>query len=261
MLVSSQFGNVPGLGTAIETFENAVTFGINAQLKWWNGYISSTARDTTNDPTWRLRPGLILGKIAATGQWTNYSATATDGSEVASAILAYGMPMYDYLTGTYVSKYYAIIIGGNVQSANLYGLDGQARAQMSSRFTFDDDLSGDQWFPVKKFRSKTADYTVLAADNFTLFDNTGASGAVTFTLPTLANGLAFWFKVAADQTVTVASAAGNDMIAFNDASASSVAFSTSGQKIGGGVLVYANPGATKWLVEDISAGANTITVA
>lgn len=261
MLVSSQFGNVPGLGSTIETFENAVTFGIAAQLKWWNGYISSTARDTTNDPTWRLRPGLVLGKIAASGQWAQYDPTATDGTEVASAILAYGLPLYDYLTGTYQSKYYAICIGGNVQAANLYGLDGQARAQLSSRFTFDDDLSGDQWFPWKKFKAKTADYTILAADNFTLFHNTGAVGAVNLTLPSLANGYAFGVKVVADQTVTVTSAAGNDIIAFNDAAASSVAFSTPNQKIGGGFLIYSNPAATGWQVQNISAGANTITVA
>ena len=82
-----------------------------------------------------------------------------------------------------------------------------------------------------------------------------------FTLPALANGYKFGFRVQADQTITVASAAGDDMVAFNDASADSVAFSTGGAKVGGLVVVYTNPAGTKWIVEDHSAGANTITVA
>ncbi|MBX9682117.1 MAG: head decoration protein [Gemmataceae bacterium] len=260
-LIASQFGNLPGIQNQVETYEAAIMFGDQSQVKWWNGYISSTARDTTNDPTYRLRPGLVLGKIAATGQWTNYAPTATDGSQIAGAILAYGLTLLDYLTGTYQGKFYAIVIGGNVHAANLIGLDGQARAQLSSKFTFDDDLIGDQWVPFPQMVAKTADYTVTASDNGTAFTNTGAVGAVKFTLPTLANGLSFSFRVVANQSVTVTSAAGNDMVAFNDATASSVAFSTPNEKIGGGFLIYSNPAATAWIVENHSAGANTVTVA
>ena len=261
--VSSMFGNLPGVGAITETFEQEITFGINAQMTWWNGWIDADAVDSGSSPnTYRLRPGLVLGQVTSTGRWTNYSPTATNGSEVASGILGYGMRMQDVLSGSNVQKFYAIVIGGRVKGARLLGLDLMARQQMSAKFIFDDGIAGYQGFPCKRFQTKTAAYTVVAADNFTLFDNVGATGAVTFTLPTLANGYLFGFRVQADQDITVASAAGDDMIVFNDASADSVAFSTASERIGGMFVVYPNPGATKWIVEQRSAGsAHTVTVA
>ncbi len=259
--ISSQFGNLPGIGAAVESYEQAITFGIAAQLKWWNGYISADAVDVGNNPTWRLRPGLLLGLITSSGKWTNYSPTATDGSQVAQAVLAYGLRMQDVLTGVNTTKFYAIIIGGNLLSANILNLDGMARAQMSNRFTFDQNILGSQWFPTPNFVAKTGDYTITSADNFTTFTNAGAgSTAVNFTLPTLANGLCYSFRVIDDASLTVTSAAGNDMVAYNDKQASSVAFSTSSQKIGGGFRIYSNPAATQWIVENTSAGANGVSV-
>jgi hypothetical protein len=61
--------------------------------------------------------------------------------------------------------------------------------------------------------------------------------------------------------VTVASSEGSNLVALNNASASSVAFSTGSGKIGGGFRIYSNPAGTKWFVENASAGSNTITVA
>ena len=118
------------------------------------------------------------------------------------------------------------------------------------------------YLPFRGEVAKTADYTLTARDSGNLFTNTGASGAVTFTLPTIAPNLFFAFRVVADQTVTIASAGSNDnIVAYNDASADSVAFSTSSQKVGGGVILHSNQAGTKWYVTNISAGANTITVA
>lgn len=107
---------------------------------------------------------------------------------------------------------------------------------------------------------KTTDYTVVAADNGKLFTNEGAAGAVNFTLPTVAAGYRFWFKSVADQNLTVTGAAGT-VIALNNAAATSVAFSTASQKIGGGFMVESNAAGTKWRVQTFSAGANTVTVA
>lgn len=109
--------------------------------------------------------------------------------------------------------------------------------------------------------AKTADYTVLASDNGTLFTTTGAAGAVVFTLPARAANLCFWFLNAVDQNMTVASAAGDDMIVINDAAADSVAFSTANQKIGAVLMVWCNAAATKWYAANMSAGANTLTIA
>lgn len=258
----SSFGNLPGLGAAVETFEQAITWGPAYNLAWWSGYISANAVDSGNSPTWRLRPGLVLGKITATGLWTNYSPTATDGSEVAAGILAYGLRMQDVFTGSNTQKFYAIIVGGRVIGANLLGLDQNARNQMFPRFFFDDAIpAGGTDFPYSHFQNKTANYTVVAADNGSLFTTLGAVAEVDFTLPAIGPGLVFGFANQADQTMKVISAEGSNVIALNNLTATSVAFSTSSQKIGGNVKVYSNPAGTKWIVENNSAGSNTITVA
>ncbi len=259
-VLGSSFGNLPGMGTVVETFEQAITWGPAWQLRWWSGYIASTAFDTGNSPTWRLRPGLVLGKITSTGQWTNYSATATDGSQIAQGVLAYGLRMQDVLSGVNTTKFYAIVVGGSVKGANLLGLDNMARSQMSPQFQFDDNLSGNVDFGWLNFASKTANYQVLSTDNFTYFDNAGAGAPVTFTLPAIANGYRFGFRAVAAQNLIVASTEGNNIVAFNDAQASSLAFQTGSAIIGGNLVFYSNPAATAWYVQNMSAGANTITV-
>lgn len=62
--------------------------------------------------------------------------------------------------------------------------------------------------------SKTANYTVLAADSFTDFDNAGAAGVVTFTLPTAALGLNFTFSAVVAQQIKV-QAGGSDAISMS----------------------------------------------
>jgi len=265
-MASSMFGNAFGAGAAVETFEQAFTWGPVRQFVWAGGNsIYSGALDPTNTPTTNLRQGLVMGIVTSTEQWTNYNPAATDGSQVAVGVLTVGLVMLDFITQTAQTKMFGMMVGGQVQASKLIGLDLMARAQMSPRFLFDDFINGisptNYRFPWTNFVSKTASYSVVASDNFTLFDNTGATGAITFTLPAIANGYCFAFRVQADQNVIVASAEGANMIALNNAVANSVAFSTGSQKIGGQVIVYSNPGATKWIVETASAGANTVTVA
>lgn len=56
--------------------------------------------------------------------------------------------------------------------------------------------------------AKTAAYTVLATDAGKIFTNTGAAGAVTFTLPTVKAGMRFNFAVVAAQTLTLLATGG-----------------------------------------------------
>lgn len=260
----SGMGNVPGIGTTVETYEAAPTWARHSFLLWAPGQISSGILDPTNTPTTTIRPGLVLGIITANGSWTNYSPTATDGSQVAQGVLGVGLPMLDPFTNTTLAKVWGVIVGGPIQAAKLIGLDLQARADMSPFFRFDDFAAvpaSNFRYPWYKSASKTAAYQVLASDNFTIFDNVGAAGSVTFTLPAIANGYSFGFRVQADQSVVVASSEGANMVAFNNAVANSVAFSTAGQRIGGAFRVYSNPAGTKWIVVNESAGANGVTVA
>ena len=107
--------------------------------------------------------------------------------------------------------------------------------------------------------AKTANYQIVAGDNGTLFTNAGAVGAVTFTLPALAIGpMLFGFMVIADQTVTIASSEGDNIVTPNDASADSLAFQTPGDRVGGYVELFTNAAGTKWYVRKFSPNAVTI---
>lgn len=107
--------------------------------------------------------------------------------------------------------------------------------------------------------AKTANYTVgtVATDVFgTVFTNEGASGAVTFTLPSPTSGAYYFFAGVADQNITISAGAGLG-ITVNNAAAASIAFSTSSQKIGSFAVAIAV--GTKWLL--VNLGTNAATVA
>lgn len=260
-------GIPPGPQAAVETAENTFSWGPGTQLQFDYGVlIDGAARDGGNTGlTTQLRPGLLMGKVTSTGKYKQYDPTATDGTEQPFGILAsQGLKVID-LNGANRDVMGMLCIGGKVKNGALfsglspYTLDQYARAQLHPRFIFDDDFSGNWTYPYKREIAKTADYTVTAADNGTLFTNLGAVGAVTFTLPTRARGLNFGFMAIADQTITVASAGSlDDIVTFNDAAADSIAFSTGGSKIGAHVRLYCNPAETLWYMELLCK--NTLTV-
>ena len=248
---------MPGMGSPSESTENEFLWGNREVAHYESGVIVSTAVDSGGTPaTSNLRPGLLMGRVTASGKWKQYDPTATDGSEVAQGILRFGVNMLD-AGGTARDKAGVFVIRGFAKNAAVYGLDLMARRQLYARFVFDDEYSG----PAPLYRkvvAKTADYTVLASDNDTIFTNKGASGAVNFTLPALALGLHYQFCVEADQNVTVTSVPSDSLVVFNDAAADTIAFSTASEKVGGWIEVFANSDASKWLVK-VSLGAETQT--
>jgi hypothetical protein len=259
-LISSQFGDIAGITTARETIENAFGWGRRENLIIAPFTIDGAARDAGNTPTTELRPGLLLGRITGTSKLTTYSASNTDGSQVAVGVLPVGLKMTDVFTNANLDKNYGIIVAGPLQAAKLFGLDAKARADLFGRVIFDDDFTGNKEYPLKLEVAKTGDYTLKVSDSGSLFTNTGASGAVDFTLPAILPGLVYEFLVVADDTVTVTSNEGSNIVAFNNPAASSLAFSTSSQKVGGHLLVFSNVAGTLWYVSDLSPD-NAITVA
>jgi len=252
MLITDSYAITPGLTTARETYENEFRWGSQYQGVFRNGLIDGASRDTGNTPTYELRPGLLLGEVTATGKYKQYSPTATDGSEVASAVLIEGLRMTDF-DGTDVDRFYAVLVGGPVKKSKLINFDNMARQQMD-KFHFDDigQVVGGHWFPWKRFVNKTGNYTIVAADNYTLFDNTGAAGTVVLTLPTIAAGYYFGALAGAAQIIRFTSAEGSNVIgtALTNSSVSVTA-------IGGLIKIYSNPAGTKWIVEQ--GGTQTIT--
>ena len=252
MMLNDSYGMVPGITTARETYENEFRWGSQYQGVIAGALISGAARDTGNTPTYELRPGLLLGQILATGLYTNYSPTATDGSEVASAVLMEGFRVRDFDDNN-KNVFYGVLVGGPVQASKILNLDNQARQQMD-KFMFDDIglLQGNHWFPWKRFQNKTANYTIVASDNLSMFDNAGASGTVVLTLPAIANGYMFGLRAEAAQVFRFTSAEGGNVIGT-----SATNTSVSVTAIGGVIWVYTNPAGTKWIVEQ--HGTQTIT--
>ncbi len=173
---------------------------------------------------------------------------------MAAAILIEGLRMLDFLNNP-VDRFYAVLVGGPVQATKVLGLDGMARSQMR-KFIFDDifNIQGNDYFPFKRFQNKTANYTIVASDNFSMFDNTGAVGEVDLTLPPIGNGYLFGLRAQAAQTLKFISNEGGNVIGTT-ATQSSVSVTA----IGGVIYIYTNPAGTKWIVEQ--HGTQTITAA
>ena len=225
--------------------------------------IASTAIDAGNSPTGILRPGLVMGRLDSDGSWVHFDATATNGSQEAQGVLVTQVNMLDYTSGSAGARLSGVIvIGGKAKVSMLQGFNHIARHQLAVRgFRFDDNLTFIGSSSALRQVSKAADYTVVAADHAKRFLAT--TGAVTFTLPTIAPGLYFEFLNTVDATMTITSAEADNIITDADLSADSIAFSTAAHKIGGYASLEAiYIGSTlKWLPTIKNASVTVATVA
>jgi len=252
----------PGSTAAIFNTESNIFWGSGNAVSPAHNFITisiTSAAVDTGSPTTILRPGLILGKITSSGMYTNYSPTATDGSQQAVCVLPTEINMLDPVTGTVANRVTSAVINGPIKASACYGLDNISRAQLEAQGVLWDDTRGTSvGLSYIKTLNKAASYTVLATDNNTLFT---ASAAATFTLPTIAAGLHFEFYNLANTDMAVTSAEGTNIVTDGNASASTLTFSTASHKIGGGVEVIANSDATKWITRFKGAApANVVTV-
>lgn len=93
----------------------------------------------------------------------------------------------------------------------------------------------------RKHANKVAAYTVLPGDTGLIFTNYGATTAVTFTLPAIADGpWEFEFVALADFAITVTAGTADTLIGFNDVDLDSAALSTASEILGGGFTVRSN---------------------
>jgi hypothetical protein len=112
-----------------------------------------------------------------------------------------------------------------------------------------------------KVTAKTASYSLTVADSGGLFTTTGASGAVTFTLPAVSDnsGINYWIFNTVDQNIIISGPA-DTLVVKNDAAADSLTHSTSNEKIGQSFFIVGDD--SKWLVFNIAfAAATTATIA
>lgn len=115
---------------------------------------------------------------------------------------------------------------------------------------------------IRNYVAKTANYTVKPTfdKSGVVFTTRGATGAITFTLPTLNAALAGWFcefHNIVDQNMVVTAAAGK-AVADGNAGATSLTASTANHKIG--ARIRAEWDGTSWLLTGVNGGV-TYTVA
>lgn len=262
---------LPGSTTLLENVEKEIIWGPMEVARAYlvPAVVDGSARDAGGSPTTLLRPGMLMGQLRSTEgtdplKWKEWTPAATDGTQEIGGVLVTDLFMQrnaanqDRWIG-------GILTGGNIKASSIlvpgqssHGLSGQAleyyiRGVLGNRFLFDDyphmHGGGSPIFPWKAITHKATDYTVLAADNGTFFTTKGATGAVEFTLPaiTASQGMRFMFYAAADENLTVSSAAAGDLICLNDLTADGVTLSTSGHIIGSSFEVIGMDNAS-WLV-------------
>lgn len=103
--------------------------------------------------------------------------------------------------------------------------------------------------------TKSSNTTVQSSQTGSLFV---ATSAVTFSLPTISDGLIYRFLQSSNSNLTILGSA--NILHKGNASANQVLFSTTGEKIGSQVMVEARniDGTLKWVVSNI--GGTTATV-
>jgi len=94
--------------------------------------------------------------------------------------------------------------------------------------------------------SKTASYAVLAADSYKDFDNNGAAGSVTFTLPASTVGLAYGFAVMEAQNLVVDAPGG--VTIYIGALATTAGGTITSNAVGSYLFIKCRS-ATEWIVQ------------
>lgn len=252
-----------GIGTELTTFESELLWADHARnaVLWQSTIISGASRDAGNTPTTILRPGLILGKVTASGEHEEWDADASDGTQYFVGVLDIEQRAQDYYGNNVDIEYRRLVARAPVRASALL-IQGSAflghvdeylaRCQMvDSGFVFDDDPQGYLAGKGNRFETVTGTSDTLTAsqNGMTLFYS--SASAVAVTLPTIQAGLGFTIVRTANEEIVISSAAGNDILAGGDDSASSVTWTTSGQQIGAALRIKAvYVGTTlKWLPE------------
>lgn len=244
-----------------ETQIRAAVEGNNNPIVTATVTLDSTVTDPSNTPSTTVRGGTILAVKDSDGNAYVYDPDATDGTQNPVGILPEAESLLR--NGVATDKRVKVVVSGVVKESELKNLDARAAAvldRLGIKIIPEAGVSQPAGWtafdaPIG-VESKDDDYTVTAADNGKRFL---ATAAANFTLPTIANGLAFEFLNTAD-TDMIVTGDGN-ILAKGNAAANTLTYSTASNKIGARVRVEAQyvGGTLKWIVNEMSTC--TVTVA
>lgn len=252
-------GNQPGFQSTITADEPQITWSgrHDQDLIATRGVtIDSTSVDSGNSPTTTLRGGTIMAIKQSTGKAHPYQANASDGTQNPIGVLEHNQDMQ--VDGQAQDRFTQILVQGMLKESEIHNLDPHAKEVLAGRFQFDQApiYSDSALMHPRGTHRKSSNYTVLAEESGSLFI---ADAAVNFTLPTAEVGLSYRFLQTADGNLTIT---GSSNILFNgSSSASSLACSTSSEKIGSHILVecvYTDSSTLRWIASDL--GGTTITI-
>jgi len=271
MSASGAWGK-PGIGADRTVAESEILWGSdqsrNAAL-WKSAVIGSGAVDAGNTPTTVLRPGLLLGINATSGEYEDWDPNASDGTQNLAGVLDCEIKTLD-LDATAQDRVFRVLVGrAPVKAAKLL-VEGTAlgssadewlarRALAGAGFVLDDDpfnyKSGQN--PRTGLVTDAADTLTAAENGSIIFYNNAAS--TTVTLPALEAGLEFTLFRVGDEEFIIASAEGDNIMFGNDLSGDSVTWTTAGEHLGAGIRVRSvYVGTTlKWLAEIVQTPFGT----
>lgn len=236
---------IAGVGAERTVSESEILWGAdqarNAAL-WKSAIISGASRDAGNTPTTVLRPGLLMAKVTSTGEYEEWDADASDGTQDILGILDSELRAQDY-DATNQDRMFRMLVARAPIKASQLLIQGSAlvghvdeylarRQLVAAGFVFDDDPMGYKAGRGARVATVTGTTDALTADEngTTLFYNNAAS--VTVTLPAAKPGLEYELVRAADEEFIVVSPTADDVIVGNDLTADGVTVTTAGEQIG-----------------------------
>jgi len=128
--------NLPIAGVAAEQTVTPSEFLLDDHVIEKGITVDNSARDSGNTPTTTLRPGLVMGKITASGKYAQYDDIAADGTEDAVGILKDQVKVVDS-DGNASDAAAVIVIHGRVDESALIGVDAAAETDLAGQIIFD----------------------------------------------------------------------------------------------------------------------------
>lgn len=269
---------VPGVGSERSVTESEILWGAdqarNSAL-WLSAVISGASRDAANSPTTVLRPGLILGKLDTGGEYEEWDADASDGSQDIAGVLDSELRAQDF-DATNQDRVFRVLAARAPLKVRKLLIQGDAfighvdeylaRRQLhAAGFVLDDDPFGYKAGQGNRVARVTGTTDTLTADEngkLLIYSNVAA---VTVTLPAIKAGLIYDILREGDEELVVVSPTADNVIVGNDLSADGVTFTTASEHMGAQVRVesiYVNT-TLKWRMTlphvPFGTGVNTLT--
>lgn len=268
----------PGVGAERAVTESELLWGAdqarNAAL-WLSAVVSGATRDAGNTPTTVLRPGLLLGKLDSGGEYEEWDADTTDGSQNIAGILDAELRAQDF-DATNADRVFRLLVARAPVKVRKLLIEGSAfvghvdeylaRRQLhAAGFVLDDDPFSYKAGQGNRITRTTGTTLTPTADQNGMLFLLSNAASVTVTLPAIKAGLIYDFLREGDEELVIVSPTADNVIVGNDLSADGVTFTTASEHMGAQIRVesiYVNT-TLKWRMTlphvPFGTGVNTLT--